>query len=332
MSNSAQPARYDLPWKAVLTHAFHPFMDFYFPEFSTHIDCTQRPRFRDKELPGFGIGTAPDLRVADMLVEIVMRDGRPQRLLLHIEIQTQRDAALARRVNDYNYRIGKTCRQPVTSMVLLADTDPHWRPGSFRERMRGNARTFTFITTKLLDCVRDVGALEASDNPVAWFTLAHWRTQQTHHAPRKRYAAKLHLTKLLFQHGWNDRRIMVLFNAINWMMVLPEPYQRRYWQAVLRLEKERDMKLLNPLEQMFFDDGIKKGREQGLEQGLGQGLEKGRTEGAAALLERLLAQRFGPLPPTARRKLSKASVAQLEAWSDALAEAQSLKQVFGAAP
>ncbi|HEX5341270.1 MAG TPA: Yae1 family protein [Duganella sp.] len=133
---------------------------------------------------------------------------------------------------------------------------------------------------------------------------------------------------------------MVLFNAISWMMTLPEPLERRYWRAILRLEKEREMKLLNPLEQMFFDDGIKKGierglkqgRQEGLEQGIEQGLEQGRTEGwtegAAALLERLLMQRFGPLPKAIRIKLAKASAAQLEAWGDALATAQSLKQVF----
>jgi hypothetical protein len=61
--------------------------------------------------------------------------------------------------------------------------------------------------------------------------------------------------------AWSKKRILVLFDAINWMMTLPEPYQRRYWQAV-------------------------------------------------------------------RKKLAKASLAQLEAWSDALAAAPSLKQVF----
>lgn len=128
----------------------------------------------------------------------------------------------------------------------------------------------------------------------------------------------------------------MLFNVINWMMALPASHQRRYWQAVLQMEKERNMKLLNPLEQMFLDDGLKKGLKQGLEQGLErglmqgleQGLERGRREGAALVLERLLTQRFGPLPQTARKKLAKASLEQIGAWSDALAEAQSLKQVF----
>jgi len=299
-------------------------MDFYFPDFSVHIDWKQRPRFRDKELAGFGIGAAPDLMVADMLVEVCMRDGHQRRMLLHIEIQAQRDTALAQRVHDYNYRIGKAYGLPVTSLVLLADAVPNWRPDCFHEPGRGSVRTFSFTTAKLLDYAFDLDALAASHNPIAWVTLAHVLTQRAHHDPDKRYAAKLRATRLLFQHRWKPRRIMVLFNVVNWMIVLPEVHQRRYWRAVLRLQKEHEMKLLNPLEQMFFDDGVKSGLKRGLE----QGLEQGRTEGAAALLERLLTQRFGPLPQTVRKKLAKASVAQVEAWSDALAEAQSLKQVF----
>lgn len=112
-----------------------------------------------------------------------------------------------------------------------------------------------------------------------------------------------------------------MFQVINWMMVLPDPHQRRYWQAVLKLDKEHKMKLLNPLEQMFLDDGVKKGLQKGLEQG--------RKEGALALLERQLVRRFGPLPDTAKSRLVKASQRQLEAWDDALLEAESLRQVFG---
>jgi hypothetical protein len=336
MPNTAQPARYDLPWKAALTHAFHPFMDFYFPDFSAHIDWTQRPRFRDKELAGMMIGAAPNVMVADKLVELCLRNGSVHRVLVHIEIQAQRDAALARRMHDYNYHIGKTYGQPVASLVLLADADPKWRPRRFRERVRGTARGFSFSTAKLLDFAANTAALEKSHNPFAWVTLVHLRTQQAHHDPDVLYAAKLHLTKVLFKHRWKRRRIIVLFNVINWMMALPEPHQRRYWQAALRLEKEHEMKLLNPLEQMLFDDNREEGRreglEQGLEKGLEQGLARGRAEGAAALLERLLTQRFGPLPKTVLSKLKKASVAEVEAWADALVAAESLKQVFSATP
>jgi len=300
MPNTAPPARYDLPWKAVVAHAFHPFMDFYFPDFSARIDWRQRPRFRDKELAGFGIGAKADVMAADLVVEVYLGGAHKRKTLLHIEIQAQRDVALARRVHDYNYRIGKAYGLPVVSLVLLADADPHWRPRSFRQRVDG--RTFAFTTAKLLDYAANADTLEASHDPVAWLTLAHRRTQQTQHDPGKRYAAKLHLTRLLFKRRWKPRRIIVLFNAINWMMTLPEPLEQRFQRAILRLEKEHEMKLLNPLEQMFFDDGIKKGHEQGYkrgrQEGLEEGLEQGRAEGAAALLERVLEQRFGSLPQT----------------------------------
>jgi flagellar biosynthesis/type III secretory pathway protein FliH len=125
------------------------------------------------------------------------------------------------------------------------------------------------------------------------------------------------------------------------MMALPSSYQERYWQAIRSLEKEHKMEWLSPLEQSFLDkgreeglkrglrEGRKEGWEDGLEKGLAKGLEKGRKEGAVAVLERQLTRRFGPLSETTRKKLTRASLPQLEAWGDALPEAQTLKQVFG---
>jgi hypothetical protein len=72
------------------------------------------------------------------------------------------------------------------------------------------------------------------------------------------------------------------------------------------------MKWITPLEEMILDEG----------------LERGRKEGAAAVVERLLTRRFDPLSKTSQRKLAKASVEQLTAWSDAVLDATSLKQVF----
>ena len=164
---------------------------------------------------------------------------------------------------------------------------------------------------------------------LAWVTLAHLRTQQARHDPDELYAAKWQLTKLLYQHGWRKQRIIVLFKVINWMMALPAAHQDRYWQAVLELEKERKVEWITPLERSFMDKGWKMGLEQGMEKGLEQGLEQGRKEGSAALLERQLARRFGQLPQAVRARLAEAGAEQVAAWSDALPEAQSLRQVFG---
>ncbi|WP_228895173.1 DUF4351 domain-containing protein [Pseudoduganella aquatica] len=324
MPNIAPPARFDLPWKRALTHAFRAFMAFFFAELCIQIDWSKRPRLRDKELASIGFGDAPDGMVADKLVEVCLRDGSVQWVLIPVEVQAQRDASLARRVLDYNYRIFKEYARPVASLVLLADDDPGWQPHAFHNQILGTVMGISFATAKLLDYADRTDALLASHNPFAWITLAHLRTQQARHDADQLYVAKWQLTKLLYRHGWSKRRIIVLFNVINWMMALPATHQDRYWQAVLQMEKERKMEWITPLEQSFMDKGWQKGLEKGLEKGILQG----RKEGAAALLERLLTQRFGPLPQTARKKLAKASAEQLTAWSDALMEAQSLKQVF----
>ncbi|MYM72258.1 DUF4351 domain-containing protein [Duganella sp. FT134W] len=305
------PARYDLPWKAALTHAFRAFMAFFFGELCGQIDWSKRPRFRDKELAGIRLGDAPDAMVADKLVEVSLRDGRVQWVLVHIEVQAQRDTLLARRVLDYNYRIFKQYKQPVASLVLLADDDPNWRPNAFHNQLLGTKMGISFTTAKLLDYASR-NDLESSQNPFALVTLAHLHTQQAHHDPDQLYAAKWHLTKLLYQHRWSKARIITMFKVINWMMALPDTQQKHFWQAAAQLKKERKMtdpmKWITPLEEMFIGEGMQKG--------------------AAAILERQLTRRFGPVSKTTQKKLAKASLAQLTDWSDAVLDATSLTQVF----
>ncbi|NYE61837.1 hypothetical protein FHW58_003044 [Duganella sp. 1224] len=305
------PARYDLPWKAALTHAFRAFMDFFFSDLCKEIDWSRRPRYRDKELAGIALADAPNVMVADKLVEVALRDGRVQWVLIHIEVQAQRDKTLARRVLDYNYRIFQQYQQPVASLVLLADEDANWRPSAFHNTLLGTQMGISFATAKLLDYATR-SDLETSPNPFALVTLAHLRTQQARHDPDALYAAKWHLTKLLYQHRWSKARIITMFKVINWMMALPEAQQERYRQTVFQLKKENNMtnpmKWITPLEEMILDEGMQKG--------------------AAIILERQLTRRFGPLSKTNQRKLAKASVEQLTAWSDAVLDAASLKQVF----
>lgn len=322
------PARYDLPWKFVLTHAFHAFMTLYFEAISREIDWSRRPRFLDKELAQVGFGDAPSACVADKLVAVYLRDGGEHWVLIHVEVQAQHDEALARRVLAYNYRIFEQHARQVASLVVLADDDPAWRPRDFHNCMLGTEMGITFATVKLLDFSSRIAELEASSNPFALVTLAHLYTQRTRHSPADRYAAKWQLTKLLFRHGWSKKRIIVLFKAINWMMTLPVELERRYWQAVRRQEREHKMEWICPLEQMFMDKGWQKGVKHGLKQGLERGLEQGREQGAALLLEEQLALRFGPVSQATRRKLAKASLKQLKSWSKALLDAHTLKQVF----
>jgi len=323
MPRRAPNACFDSPWKDVLTHAFHAFMAFYFGDLCARIDWTRRPRFLDKELAQAGFGDSPAGRVADKLVAVYLRDGSEHWILIHIEVQAQRDDAFARRVLAYNYRICEQHGRPVASLVVLADDDPRWRPSSFHNELLGTTMGISFAIAKLSDYADRINMLKASRNPFALVTLAHLFTQQTRQNADDRFAAKWQLTKLLFQRGWGKRRIIILFKAINWMMALPLDLEERYWRNIRLFELERKMEYVSSLEQMFIDKGEK--------EGLAKGLAKGRTEGAAILLAEQLTHRFGPLSQTTRRKLAKANLEQLTTWSKAAFDAQTLKQVFNLA-
>jgi len=67
-------------------------------------------------------------------------------------------------------------------------------------------------------------------------------------------------------------------------------------------------------------EGRRKGREEGREEGL--------RAGQAALLQRMLARKFGPLPAEIVQRIESADAVQLEAWSLSVLDASALSDVF----
>ena len=63
-----------------------------------------------------------------------------------------------------------------------------------------------------------------------------------------------------------------------------------------------------------------------------EGKAQGRAEGKAETLLRLLQRRFGPVAESARARVADGSAAEIDAWFDALLDAQSLTEVFDAHP
>ena len=65
-----------------------------------------------------------------------------------------------------------------------------------------------------------------------------------------------------------------------------------------------------------------------IRQGKIEGKIEGQREGQAALLERLLTRRFGPLREEDRARLEAATLEQLEQWSDRMLDATTIEAVF----
>ena len=71
---------------------------------------------------------------------------------------------------------------------------------------------------------------------------------------------------------------------------------------------------------------------EGKARGRAEGRAEGKAEGKAETLLRLLQRRFGPVAESARARVAAGSAAEIDAWFDALLDAQSVTEVFDARP
>ena len=94
--------------------------------------------------------------------------------------------------------------------------------------------------------------------------------------------------------------------------------------SLRRTKPERWEALMGTVAQAWMDEG----RAKGIAEGIADGLLQGRSEGEAALLLRLLERRFGRLPAAIRDRVRGAAADDLEAWSVAVLDADSLDAVF----
>ena len=72
--------------------------------------------------------------------------------------------------------------------------------------------------------------------------------------------------------------------------------------------------------------------EAWVREGEARGRAEGKAQGKAETLLRLLQRRFGPVPERVRARVAVGSAAEIDAWFDALLDAQSLTEVFDAGP
>ena len=81
--------------------------------------------------------------------------------------------------------------------------------------------------------------------------------------------------------------------------------------------------------QSIFAEGKTEGKAEGKAEGKVEGKTEGEAEGKASTLKRQLARRFGAVPGWAQRRIDAAPVAQLDAWLDAIFDAESLLALIG---
>lgn len=299
-------ADFDSPWKDVLDLFFESCVEFFFPPAHAQIDWSRGFEFLDKELQKITADAALGRRVVDKLVKVWLKSGEELWVLLHIEVQGQRETGFEERVYVYHFRLFDRFHAPVATFVILTDEEENWRPTGYATELLGTEVSFKFSAVKLLDYSQQWAELEKSANPFAVVVQGHLTAQRTRGDARARLQQKLALSKRLYERGFSKQQIIGLYRFLDWVLALPEDLAAEFDDKLSEFEEERKMRYVTSIERR----GIEKGRQEGLQKGL--------KAGVIGVILRLLQRRFGPLDEATQAHIRALPLEQLEELSEEL--------------
>jgi Domain of unknown function (DUF4351) len=294
----------DSPWKKILRQYLREAIEFFFPAIDTIVDWSEPPVFLDKEFVQISQDAKIGKRYADQLVQLKRKNGPPFVLLLHIEIQASKEDNFEERMFIYALRIFDYFRQPAISVAILCDPNPAWRPTEYQFTLPETKLSFQFGTVKLLDYQTQRPQLATSHNPFAWVVLAHLTLQETKRDKPTRKIWKLHLTQQLHESGYNQQDVINIFHFLDWLLKLPKPLEKEFWQELRTYEEERKMPYITSVERI--------GREIGR--------KEGKAEERQSLVSLQLRQKVGPLPKPISDRITQLSPDQQQSLAIALLE------------
>jgi hypothetical protein len=159
--------RNDILWKGLIEDIFPSFIPFFLPKHTHLFDLEKPVEFLDKELQQL-FPQEKDLqhpRFVDKLVKMFTLNGKEQWVLIHIEVQGQRNEDFAKRMFTYFYRILDRYGVAVTAIALFTDENPAFQPYEYVYNFAGTHNVYQFNIYKVLQ--QDELALAQSSNPFA---------------------------------------------------------------------------------------------------------------------------------------------------------------------
>ena len=221
-------SQFDAPWKMALESFLEPFMAFCFPGVHRLIDWSASPVFLDTELHQIAPDHEEGRREVDKLVRVRLLDGREEWVLVHVEVQSQRDQAFAQRMWVYYSRIWDRFTQQVISLAVLADEHKEWRPDTYRKELGGCSLEFRFPVFKVMDCPDPEEEFERTGNLFALLVAAHRVGLATRKSPAERSEGRFRVVRHLYRQGLNREQVLRLLRLIEWLTVLPKDWELQF--------------------------------------------------------------------------------------------------------
>jgi predicted transposase/invertase (TIGR01784 family) len=267
---------YDSAWKDVIEKLFEQFLEFFFPHIHQDIDFAKGYEFLSQELrhifPNGNVGK----RYADEVVRIHLKDGSVKCLaiFIHIEVQGKKDKYFPERTYVYNYRIYDKKREGITeviTLVLLTDENPNYRPDEYRVSRWGFELRMKYPLVKIIDYRLDEEKkklLETSANPMAMVVKAQLQSYEAKKIdPQNKFNVKFELIRECYRHGYTREQVLALLKFTDWLIRIPDEFQKQLIYKLDRLEEENKMPYVASWEKMAREEGIQLGKKEGIQLG-----------------------------------------------------------------
>ncbi|CAN0464366.1 unnamed protein product, partial [Phaeothamnion confervicola] len=214
------------------------------------------------------------------------RNGDTGIVLIHIEVQNQRQNFFTERVFVYFYRIYDRHRKPVCTLVILGDDVPDWRPDRHEMKAWGTHLALKYKAVKLLDFLPRLADLETHRNPFGILTAAHLHALQNGATSHLRGQSKFRLLRNLALHSrLRIDQIRVFMAVVDGVLKLSGSAAQRFLLEYNKFEEDTGMNYIPSFAREAWEKSVKAGLEEGLRQGLEEGRERGLEEGRERGLE-----------------------------------------------
>ena len=271
------PIKADTAWKLVLDRWFHEFLLFFYPNIASKINWVLPVEVLDQELLPLTTDAMVGKQLTDKLFKVHALDGQLCYIILHIEVQGDRETRFETRLFEYSYRLYDRYKCPILTLAVLTDDSPHWRPNHYQAEVWGyKTHHFDFYPVKLLDYQSQADQLLTADNPFAVIVSVHLSSQTTRTQPEQRFHIKFAIFKQLLKQGWGRDAIRSFYTFMDGVMRLPEELEIQYHHSIYQLEKVKGVDYITSAERF----GIEKGMQQGMQQGMRNAAKRMMAQGS----------------------------------------------------
>jgi hypothetical protein len=282
---------HDRLFKELLTIFFVDFVELFFPKLREYLDPNS-VTFLDKEV--FTDVTMGERYETDILVRARFAE-RDSYFLIHTENQASPNTAFNQRMFRYFSRLHEKFNLPIYPIVIFSYDRPKKEAASYYQVAFPDLEVLKFQYRVIqLNRLNWRDFLEQK-NPVASALMAKMKI-----APEDRPRVKVECLRLLATLRLDPARMQLISGFVDSYLKLNESETRQFVEQIAKIrseEKEEVMQIVTSW----------------MEEGIEIGLDRGREEGKLELLLPQLTRRFGELESEVKARISKLTLAQLDA-------------------